>query len=137
MQNVRAVQAVNGSNGELRSRIGALDHRRVPYKGWVIVEPFGTADGSVRSFCIMQRDEVKKNHLYLRLVLMFWRLETRRVIPYRGEGCSRLLCNRSNSCNTSSAEGSEDRERVYFRSYDITDRFSHALPESSYLKSSS
>ena len=62
MQNVRTVQAVNGPNGELRCRIGALDHRRVPYKGWVIIEPFGTADGSVRSFCIMQRDEVKKKN---------------------------------------------------------------------------
>ena len=65
MQNVRAVQAVNGPNGELRCRIGALDHRRVPYKGWVIIEPFGTADGSVRSFCIMQRDEVKKTPTFI------------------------------------------------------------------------
>lgn len=115
------MQAVNGPNGELRCRIGALDHRRVPYKGWVIVEPFGTADGSVRSFCIMQRDEVKKSDLSLRLVLTFWRLQTHRVIPYRGEGCSRLLCNHSNSRNTSSAEGSEGREQVYFRYYGIAD----------------
>src|SRR6266404_263421 len=54
---VRAVRAVDGPNGELRCRIGALDARRVPFKGWAIVEPFATADGSVRSFCIMQRDE--------------------------------------------------------------------------------
>ncbi|KAH9003291.1 CAMK/CAMKL/CHK1 protein kinase [Lactarius hatsudake] len=54
---VRAVRAPNGPSGELRCRIGAFDARRVPYKGWVIVEPFITADGSVRSFCIMQRDE--------------------------------------------------------------------------------
>ncbi|KAI9457642.1 CAMK/CAMKL/CHK1 protein kinase [Lactarius psammicola] len=54
---VRAVRAVNGPNGELRCRIGALDARRVPLKGWAIVEPFATADGNVRSLCIMQRDE--------------------------------------------------------------------------------
>ncbi|KAH9994618.1 CAMK/CAMKL/CHK1 protein kinase [Russula vinacea] len=57
VQNVRAVRAVNGPSGELRCRIGGIDHRRVPYKGWVIIEPFGTADGSVQSFCMMQRDE--------------------------------------------------------------------------------
>ncbi|KAH9173847.1 CAMK/CAMKL/CHK1 protein kinase [Lactarius sanguifluus] len=54
---VRAVRAPSGPNGGLRCRIGAFDARRVPYKGWVIVEPFITADGTVRSFCIMQRDE--------------------------------------------------------------------------------
>jgi hypothetical protein len=56
VQNVRSVQAVNGPNGELRCRIGGFDHRRVQYKGWVIIEPFAKAD--VRSFCVMQRDEV-------------------------------------------------------------------------------
>ncbi|KAH9991959.1 CAMK/CAMKL/CHK1 protein kinase [Russula compacta] len=54
LQDVRAVRA---DNGELRCRIGASDHRRVPFRGWVIVEPFATADGSVRSFCVMQRDK--------------------------------------------------------------------------------
>lgn len=54
---VRAVRAVNGPKGELRCRIGASDARRVPYKGWAIVESFATADGSMRSLCIMQRDE--------------------------------------------------------------------------------
>ena len=58
MQGIRAKRAANGPDGELRCRIGALDHRHVPYKGWVIVEPFSTVDGSVQSFCIMQRDEV-------------------------------------------------------------------------------
>jgi len=53
----RTVRAVNGLNGELRRRIGGLDARRVPVKGWAIVESFATAQGSVRSFCIMQRDE--------------------------------------------------------------------------------
>ncbi|KAI9454195.1 CAMK/CAMKL/CHK1 protein kinase [Russula earlei] len=48
---------VDELNGELRCRIGGLDHRRVPFRGWVIIEPFDTADGSVRSFCVMQRDE--------------------------------------------------------------------------------
>lgn len=72
MQNVRAVRAVNGPSGELRCRIGGIDHRRVPYKGWVIIEPFGTADGSVQSFCMMQRDEVR-SHFYLRVALTFWR----------------------------------------------------------------
>jgi len=57
VQGVRVKRAADGPNGELRCRIGALDHRRVPFKGWVIAEPFSTADGSVRSFCIMQRDE--------------------------------------------------------------------------------
>jgi len=55
VQKVRSVQAVNGPNGELRCRIGGFDHRRVQYKGWVIIEPFAKAD--VRSFCVMQRDE--------------------------------------------------------------------------------
>lgn len=59
VQRVRAVPAANGPNGELRCFVGGNDPRRVPYKGWVIIEPFGTADGSVRSFCIMQRVEVK------------------------------------------------------------------------------
>lgn len=57
-QGVGAKRATDGPNGELRCRIGALDHRRVPFKGWVIAEPFSMADGSVGSFCIMQRDEV-------------------------------------------------------------------------------
>ena len=74
MQNVRAVRVANGPNGELRCRIGGIDHRRVPYKGWVIIEPFGTADESVQSFCMMQRDEVRSHlSLYLRIVLTFWR----------------------------------------------------------------
>ncbi|KAI0288298.1 CAMK/CAMKL/CHK1 protein kinase [Russula brevipes] len=55
VQKVRSVPAVNGPNGELRCRIGGFDHRRVQYKGWVIIEPFAKAD--VRSFCVMQRDE--------------------------------------------------------------------------------
>ncbi|KAI0247400.1 CAMK/CAMKL/CHK1 protein kinase [Lactifluus subvellereus] len=54
---VRTVRSVDGPNGELRCRIGALDARRQPFKGWAIVEPFATADGSVWSFCVMQRDE--------------------------------------------------------------------------------
>lgn len=57
MQGVRTKRAADGPDGELRWRIGALDHRRVPFKGWVIAEPFSMADGSVGSFCIMQRDE--------------------------------------------------------------------------------
>ena len=57
-QDIRAVRAVDGPYGELRCRIGKLDHRRVPYKGWVSVEPFSTTDRSARSFCLMQRDEV-------------------------------------------------------------------------------
>lgn len=61
---IRAVRAVNGPNGELRCRIGGLDARRVPFKGWAIVESFATAEGSVRSFCIMQRDEVILSPLY-------------------------------------------------------------------------
>jgi len=56
-QGVRAARAVDDSNGEWRYRVGGLDHRRMPFKGWVIVEPFDTADCSVRSFCLMQRDE--------------------------------------------------------------------------------
>lgn len=58
VQGIRAKRTADEPNGELRCRIGAFDHRRVPYKGWVIIEPFSTVDGSVRSFCIMQRDEV-------------------------------------------------------------------------------
>ncbi|KAF8269432.1 kinase-like domain-containing protein [Lactarius quietus] len=54
---IRAVRASDGSNGELRCRIGTLDARRVPLKGWAIVESFATAEGSARSLCIMQRDE--------------------------------------------------------------------------------
>lgn len=57
-QSIRTVRSVNGPNGELRCRIGALDARRVPFKGWAIVEPFVMANGSARSFCVMQRDEV-------------------------------------------------------------------------------
>ncbi|KAI0300081.1 CAMK/CAMKL/CHK1 protein kinase [Multifurca ochricompacta] len=56
-QSVRVVRAGNGPNGEVRCRIGALDARRIPFKGWAIAEPFATADGGVRSFCVMQRDE--------------------------------------------------------------------------------
>ncbi|KAI0260770.1 kinase-like domain-containing protein [Gloeopeniophorella convolvens] len=58
-QGVRAVRApgVGGGGGALWSRVGALDARRVPLKGWVVVEPFLSADGSVQSFCVMQRDE--------------------------------------------------------------------------------
>ena len=59
------MRAVNGPNGELRCRIGALDARRVPVKGWAIVESFAMAQGSVRSFCIMQRDEVILSPLYV------------------------------------------------------------------------
>lgn len=62
---VRVVRAVNGPNGELRCRIGGLDARRVPYKGWATVEPSAMADGTVRSFCIMQRDEVIHSPVYL------------------------------------------------------------------------
>jgi serine/threonine-protein kinase CHEK1 len=58
VQGVRAVRTADGSNGELRCRIGGLDHRHVPFKGWVIIELFDTANGSVRSFSVMQRDEV-------------------------------------------------------------------------------
>jgi len=57
VQDVRTKRAVDGPDGQLRCRIGALDHRRVPFKGWVIVEPFSTPDRSAQSFCIMQRDE--------------------------------------------------------------------------------
>lgn len=53
----QGVRVKRAANGELRCRIGALDNRRVPFKGWVVAEPFSTADGSVGSFCIMQRDE--------------------------------------------------------------------------------
>lgn len=52
------MRAVDGPYGELRCRIGKLDHRRVPCKGWVSVEPFSTMDMNARSFCLMQRDEV-------------------------------------------------------------------------------
>jgi serine/threonine-protein kinase CHEK1 len=55
-QSIRTVRPVDGPNGELRCRIGAFDARRVPFKGWAIVEPF--VSGSARSFCVMQRDEV-------------------------------------------------------------------------------
>jgi len=109
VQGIRAKRAIDGPNGELRCRIGALDHRRVPFKGWVIVEPFSTADGGVRSFCIMQRDEVKVI-FYLCLMLTYWRCETHRAIPYRGGECSGLLYNHNNLPNTSSAGGSEDHE---------------------------
>lgn len=57
-QGVRAVRAGNGPYNELRFRIGGLDHRRVPFKGWVTIETSSTTDRSVRSFCNMQRDEV-------------------------------------------------------------------------------
>ena len=86
-----------------------MDRRHVPLKGWVIAEPFSMADGSVGSFCIMQRDEVI-NYSYGCLVLTYLPRETHRAIPYRGGGCSRLLYNHSNLRNMSSAGGSEDRE---------------------------
>jgi hypothetical protein len=112
VQNVRAVRVANGPNGELRCRIGGIDHRRVPYKGWVIIEPFGTADESVQSFCMMQRDEVRSHlSLFTHRADVLAMCETHRAIPYRGEGCSRLMCNHSNWHNTSSAEGS-DLERI-------------------------
>jgi len=116
VQGVRVARAVDGSNGELRCRIGGLDHRRMPSKGWVVIESFDTADGSVRSFCLMQRDEVI-HRLYLRYNanILYWRCESCRAIPYRGGGCLRPLCNHSNWYNTSSAGGLVDHEEVCLR----------------------
>lgn len=47
----------DGSNVQLRLRIGGLDKRKVRFKGWVTAESFvyGDAEGS---FVVMQRDEV-------------------------------------------------------------------------------
>jgi len=58
-QNVRAVRAANGLYGELRCLIGGSDHRRVPFKGWVVVEP-AFRSGVRFSGCVMQRDQVIK-----------------------------------------------------------------------------
>ncbi len=106
---VRAVRAVNGPNGELRCRIGTLDARRVPLKGWAIVEPFATADGSVRSLCIMQRDEVILSPLTYAYDTNIDD-EAHRVILYRGGGCSRPSYSHKKWRRVSSAVGSEDLE---------------------------
>jgi serine/threonine-protein kinase Chk1 len=58
VQGARVKRVANEPGGGLRCRISALDHRHMPVKGGVIIEPFSTVDGSVGSFCIMERDMV-------------------------------------------------------------------------------
>ncbi len=47
------------SEGMLRVRIGGYDKRKLMYKGWIELEDF-THDDVVGSFCLMQRDQVRR-----------------------------------------------------------------------------
>ena len=105
---VRTVRIENGPSGELRCRIGSFDARRVAYKGWAIVESFVTADGSMRSLCIMQRDQVIIPPSLLPNLMTL--LSAHRVIPYRGGGCFRTSYNHKLCRHLSSAGGLEDLE---------------------------
>jgi hypothetical protein len=120
VQNIRAVSAANGPNGELRCLIGGRDLRRVPFKGWVIIEPFGTTDGSVRSFCIMQRDEVRVTSIYAPC----YRLDNGKrvgrslIVAKDVQGYCGIT---ATSAIRPPAEGQRTVTEIIFRFYDITD----------------
>jgi serine/threonine-protein kinase Chk1 len=75
-----------GGGAPLRLRIGGYDKRKVMFKGWIELEPFNY-QGITGSFCVMQRDVVRRRRHPCQEKLY---KEDNRETRFPGDNCGRV-----------------------------------------------